>query len=358
MDLLWLSNETPAADGGGGQRRQYHQIAALVHAGIDVTVASIAGPQDDASLRSLVTVCRVDLQGRLRNRRAVSGLVKAVCPSRAVIAHGESIGNFAAGLERAGVPFLVDFHNVYSRWHESLGEEGEAREWRSCELAALEVAVTATACSPEEAEALRTLGSSTPIVVAPHGVEPTEWPAGKIATARQPIVAMFGSWNHRPNRIAVQWFADYVWPAVRSEVPDARLQLLGPHHPPISVTSVAGIHVVGRVPSLAEALGQASVVIVPIREGVGTRVKFVESLASGPAVVATTAGAEGFEADGAFLRADDADSFATACVELLRDDSKALALGRRGRELALSRYSWSNVSEPLLSFVLSGASAA
>ena len=88
---------------------------------------------------------------------------------------------------------------------------------------------------------------------------------------------MFGSWNHRPNRIAVQWFADYVWPAVRSEVPDARLQLLGPHHPPISVTSVAGIHVVGRVPSLAEALGQASVVIVPIREGVGTRVKFVES---------------------------------------------------------------------------------
>ena len=75
--VLWYSNETPDVHGQGGQRRQYFQIRSLVDAGHDVTVVSLAGEQDDASIRSLTEVRRLPgpaagrrVPPRLRPRRA------------------------------------------------------------------------------------------------------------------------------------------------------------------------------------------------------------------------------------------------------------------------------------------------
>jgi glycosyltransferase involved in cell wall biosynthesis len=93
------------------------------------------------------------------------------------------------------------------------------------------------------------------------------------------------------------------------------------------------------------------IAVVPIVNGMGARVKFGETLASGAAVVATSEGAEGFDAEGTFARADDPDAFASACVSLLEDGEKAAALGCAGRELALKRLPWSTTSSPLVNFV-------
>jgi glycosyltransferase involved in cell wall biosynthesis len=141
-----------------------------------------------------------------------------------------------------------------------------------------------------------------------------------------------------------------VWPEVLAAAPEARLTLLGPGDPPAALTRLPRVDVAGRVDDLAAALGRARVVVVPIRRGMGARVKFVEALASGAAVVSTAEGAEGFEADGAFVEADDPGEFARACSKLVREDTHARALGAKGRERALSRYTWKQVSQPLLAF--------
>lgn len=93
---------------------------------------------------------------------------------------------------------------------------------------------------------------------------------------------------------------------------------------------------------------------MPIVNGIGARMKFVEALASGAAVVSTSAGAEGFEAQGGFVRADNADDFARACVELIADPRRAADIGHTGRAVALERFRWSATSGPILSFTCGG----
>jgi len=350
-DLLWLSAETPNVDGGGGERRQFHQISALVRNGIEIVVATLAGPQGDSSVRLLAPVHRFHAGRRFNYRnRSLEHVIETVAPARAFVAHVESVPHVISELKRARVPFLVDFQNVVSRWHASAGEKHLAAVWRKRERDALVAAVRATACSVEEQAALVELGTDTPVDVAPHGIEFEEWPAAALCAKREPAVVMFGSWNHEPNRIAAEWLASEVWPQVRAAVSDSRLLLIGPQEPPASIFAADGIEVGGRVVSLAETLGRIRVAVVPIRRGIGARVKFIEALASGAAVVSTTAGCEGFAAAGAFIQADEPEAFASACIELLRNHRHAEDLGRRGRELAFSRYSWERAVEPIRAF--------
>lgn len=349
-DLLWLSAETPDVDGGGGQRRQFHQISALVRSGIEVVVASVVGPQSDLSMGRLAPVYRFDAQRLHRRTRGLEQLIETVAPTRALVAHVESVPHVVPELKRAGVPFLVDFQNVVSRWHASAGEKRLAARWRKRERKALLAAFRATACSVEERAALVALGTGTPVHVSPHGIDRDEWPDVALRGSREATLAMFGSWNHEPNRIAAGWLIDEVWPRVRAAVAGCRLLLLGPGEPPVSVVARDGVEARGWVASLAEILGGVRVAVVPIRRGIGARVKFIEALASGAAVVSTTAGCEGFVADGAFVRADEPELFASACIELLSDERRAAELGGRGRELAFSRYAWAQVAEPIRAF--------
>jgi glycosyltransferase involved in cell wall biosynthesis len=84
------------------------------------------------------------------------------------------------------------------------------------------------------------------------------------------------------------------------------------------------------------------VVVVPLRIGSGTRLKVLEALALGKAVVTTSVGCEGLEVrhQEHLLVADDPRTFAESVATLLRDPAAADALGRRGRALVESRYGW------------------
>jgi glycosyltransferase involved in cell wall biosynthesis len=198
---------------------------------------------------------------------------------------------------------------------------------------------------------LTELGTETPVAVAGNGVAVDEWPEGVLAASRAPVAAFFGSFRHHPNRHGLEWFTSLAWPLVRSAVPDASLLLLGSGDPPPASLAQPGVRHVGWVDDLARCLSRVRVVIAPIVDGMGSRVKFGEALASGAAVVSTSQGAEGFDAEGRFLRADEPEAFADATVQLLRDRARAAALGRAGRMLALERYSWERTSEPIAAWI-------
>jgi glycosyltransferase involved in cell wall biosynthesis len=128
-------------------------------------------------------------------------------------------------------------------------------------------------------------------------------------------------------------------------VPDARFRVVGRDpHTRVRRLASESIEITGTVPSVVEHLHEATVFVVPLRVGGGTRLKIFEAMAAGKAVVSTSVGAEGLDVtDGRdVLLADDAPAFAGAVIDLLRDHERRRALERAALETA-ARHDWSNV---------------
>src|SRR5262249_36118336 len=86
----------------------------------------------------------------------------------------------------------------------------------------------------------------------------------------------------------------------------------------------------------------AAALVVPLRIGGGTRLKIIEGMAMGKAIISTTLGAEGIEVahQRDILLADDPAGFAAHVLQLLDDQALASRLGASARRLAVERYAW------------------
>ena len=161
-----------------------------------------------------------------------------------------------------------------------------------------------------------------------------------------------GSMSYRPNVDAALWFADEVLGRVRAQVPEARFFVVGNRpHPRLSALHERDeVQVTGWVPDVAPFLSAATVYVVPMRMGSGTRLKLLQALAAGKAVVSTPTGAQGLDVrDGRELRlAANAEDFAQAVVALLQDPAQREALGRAGREFVRTHYDWAVIAPRLL----------
>lgn len=186
--------------------------------------------------------------------------------------------------------------------------------------------------SPQVAERVR---------VDPFGLVP---PAPADPARVKPNTVLFaGTFTHLPNRDAALWLASEIMPAVRSGHPEAHLRLVG-SAPPREVLDLAGpgVEVIADAPSMEPHLEAAAVVVAPVRTGGGMRMKVLEAMARGKAVVTTPLGAEGFTGFGAgppLAIGADAAAIASATADLLADDGKRDALGRRARDFAIRHHS-------------------
>jgi len=113
------------------------------------------------------------------------------------------------------------------------------------------------------------------------------------------------------------------------------------------------------VPDVRPFWRRAAVVVAPIRFGGGTRLKVVEALAMGKAVVSTSLGCEGIDVAGGrhLLIADSPSAFADSVLALIDDRGLAASLGRRGRELVEAQYGWGPLCERLEAVLLEAATS-
>jgi polysaccharide biosynthesis protein PslH len=166
-------------------------------------------------------------------------------------------------------------------------------------------------------------------------------------------VVYFGLLSTVPNVDGVTHFIQDVWPRIAEAHPDARCKIIGGRAPP-SLLALQGprVELTGFVEDLRPHLAAAAVVVVPLRLGGGTRLKIVEAMAMGKAVVSTTLGAEGIEAVPGrdLLIADEPANFADAVNRLLAEPGFAARVGESARRLAVERYSWSGAAEALEGF--------
>jgi polysaccharide biosynthesis protein PslH len=167
-------------------------------------------------------------------------------------------------------------------------------------------------------------------------------------------IVFVGSMSYGPNVEALKWFVAHVWPSLRALVPDVRLNVVG-REGTADLTPFAripGIALVGEVTDTTPWVRSAMLSIAPLRFGLGTRIKILESLACGRAVVSTRIGADGLgdldERTGLF-RVDHPIRTAQRIGSLLADPSHTLAVGREGRALIEKRYTWDFTTRELAS---------
>jgi glycosyltransferase involved in cell wall biosynthesis len=166
-------------------------------------------------------------------------------------------------------------------------------------------------------------------------------------------VVFFGLLSYFPNIDGVSYFVKEIWPRVAEAHPQARLKLIGGQAPPSLEALVRpGIELAGFVPDLRPHLAEAAAVVVPLRLGGGTRLKIVEAMAMGKAVVSTSLGAEGIEAVPGrdILIEDQPAAFAEAINRLLADPGLAARIGGAARQVAVDRYAWSSAARALEGF--------
>jgi len=160
----------------------------------------------------------------------------------------------------------------------------------------------------------------------------------------EPALIFSGNLEYGPNISAVRFFRDRIWPLLRDRWPGLVWRLVG-KNPQAVARYAAGdprIELAGPVANAIEALAAARVVVVPLLEGSGTRLKILEAWAAGRAVVSTTLGAEGLPAgDGEhLLLADTPEAFAAAVSRLLASPGDRQRLGRAGRQLYERQFTW------------------
>ncbi len=384
MKLLFVAPYAPSPPTFGGQRRIHglmhalakrHAISLLaLHNPVDPleewrertralfpdaelfdqpAFASKGRDKRSAQLRSLLSARSWDdaayrneaLAARLRERLA-SGVFDAV-----VVEFSQMAVNLS-GLHTT-VPCVVDEHNIeYDLQYRSAASslnplrrtflEANWRKLRGEEQAVWRGASGVSVTSPRDQAMIEAAVPGVRCVVVPNGVDLTEF-ALPTGPPDAESVVFFGANNYFPNADGLRYFLADIWPLIRAVRPTAQLRVIGPAPPHDIVTQKRpGVTFEGFVEDIAAEVGRAAVVIAPLRIGGGTRLKVLEAMALGRAVVATSIGAEGIDLMQGrdVLLADTPRTFADAVLRLLADPGEASALGRRGRQRIVQAYSW------------------
>jgi glycosyltransferase involved in cell wall biosynthesis len=218
----------------------------------------------------------------------------------------------------------------------------DARAWERYERAIMRQVQAVVVFTERDRLALAPQAGGTPIECIPLG---TDLPARALdPRGGEPARLLFiGNFAHAPNIGAATRLVSAIFPRVRASHPSAMLTIVGDQPPPAVLQAASDqIIVTGRVPDVTPYLDQAAVVVVPLRTGGGMRVKVLEALAAGKAVVASrlaVAGLNVVDREHVLLAETDAE-FATAINKLLAEPERRAALAARARAWACAQLSW------------------
>jgi len=204
------------------------------------------------------------------------------------------------------------------------------------------------AVSDDDAGHLRTLGTGVPVFTLPNGIFVDDYVINETAAlnlAGMPLV-FTGKMDYRPNVDAMTWFIESILPAIHTVHPDAHLYIVGQHvHRNLLQyeATTPNIAFTRWVESVVPFLHRADIFIAPLRMGSGTRLKILEAMAAGCAIVATDVAISGLsdEVRDALIVANDAPAFSQAVNALLQDSGKRALMGEKAHTYVRACYDWS-----------------
>jgi glycosyltransferase involved in cell wall biosynthesis len=197
-------------------------------------------------------------------------------------------------------------------------------------------------------------GSNTGVSVSPNGVDcDRHKPESRQS---EPYTLVYnGAMTYSANYDAVRFFLRDVYPQVKEALPQVSFRVTGSTKGVMldDLNLDESIVLTGYVDDIRTEVAGATLCVIPLRKGGGTRLKILEAMALGTAVVSTSKGAEGLAvADGIHLLiADGPADFAGQIVRLLRDGGLRRQLAENGRRLVEQRYDWRSIGRAYVDVV-------
>lgn len=226
-----------------------------------------------------------------------------------------------------------------------------SRKLKNVELKTLNEVSGVATISGEDMKRFRTLGIKSPMINIPFGIDREEY---LCYDNPNPEYALFhlGAMDWSPNVEGLHWFLEEVWPKVHERFPTLKLYLAGRNMPrQFREMHVPNAEIIGEVEDAREFMSSKAVMIVPLLSAGGVRVKIIEGMALGKAIISSSIGAEGSEAtDGEnILIADSPGEWLKAIERLTTEEGLIQRLGNAGR-LHTQRFDNSAIIADLVHF--------
>lgn len=247
-------------------------------------------------------------------------------------------------------PIVLRSHNleyvIWERMSEGIRNPAKraylrylARKLKDYELSVLNRVDAIAAISERDRRHYAELGCQKPILTLPFGIETARYPAPKVVRNR-PSFFHIGAMDWQPNLEAIGWLTDGILPLVLQSEAGLKVHLAGRQLSMDAYSEFRGVEVHGEVDSAIDFMAQHDVMVVPLRSAGGIRVKIIEAMACGKAVIATSTAVEGIDGihNTHFIIADTVEAFAQAMVELAHAPEKVAELGAAARSLALNHF--------------------
>jgi polysaccharide biosynthesis protein PslH len=385
MRILLVSPTLPHPPTSGGALRVSGLLHGLARAGHSVTLFALGdsslSPADPLGsvriiaaeapqrtrwkrIAELLFSRRADIESRLYCPVAAGRLEELLREERfdVVQIEGLEMASYLPAVRRAapGIPLCLDTFNAEAdlqrtitridrqqpkRWAAALYSWIQSRRLLAFEKQAVREADLVLAVSEADAGLLNAYLPRHPVQVIPNGINTSLYQrASDLVAEAEPRVVFMGKMDYRPNVDAVRWFADAIWPAIRDERSEARWWVVGQRPVPAiqALGDRDGITVTGEVPTVLPYLAGNPVFVAPLRMGSGTRLKILEAMAAGCAVVTTPLGASGLDRETCtgLVIAESATDLADRVTELLAMPEARARLGASAREIVSQRYDW------------------
>ena len=213
--------------------------------------------------------------------------------------------------------------------------------WQRFERKVLQQVQTVVVFTERDHESVSRLSADIPVMRIPFG---TEIPERAPDASEEPLSLLFvGNFKHLPNLDAADRLINRIFPQVQDQIPEARLYLVGDHLRSTFMNRAdKNVICTGYVPDVKPYLDKASIVVVPVRLGGGMRVKILEALSAGKAIVASSLAVEGLGLVNGeqVILAEENEEFSRAIIDLLRSPHQRASFASRTRVWAGENLSW------------------
>ncbi len=269
-------------------------------------------------------------------------------------------------LGEQNVEFELERQRVIARGGTAQADLGECLRAREAELRCWSRADALAAVTSEDRRLIRQVLPQARVRLVPDGCDHLPAPPATVQSARSraepgpgapppgqtpapgaSTVTLVANFAYSPNVDAALHLCREILPPLREVVADIDVWLVG-NDPPAAVLALQqeGVHVTGRVDDVVPYLDAADVVVCPLRIGGGVKVKVIESLRRGKAIVSTPIGAQGLPPAALAIREHPRD-FAQAVAELLVEPRKRRELERAAFAAAAELPTWTDASGTL-----------
>ncbi len=384
MRILQLTNKTPYPPRDGGASASLSLATGLAKAGLEVVVLAMNTTKhrvdrlthDNASIQVGMRMITVPVDTRIRWFAALMNLLFSTLPYNAVRFRSKA---YAARLREILAAETFDFvilenlytflyldifesfpgnrlimrsHNIeHEIWLRTARATPGMKGWyltvlgariRKFELKQINRYSAVVPISVRDGEQLTAFGNTKPMFILPTGIDLSAKEL-KSQPGFRPLAGHLGALDWLPNQNGIRWFLQEVWPIIKKSVPEAEFHLAGRNSPADFAAEMTSLGAVfhGEIEDAGQFTSDLAVMIIPLFSGSGMRIKMLEYLSAGKAVVSTPIGAEGISLTPGIecLIADHKVDFAAAVITLLRSPDRRKEMGEKAIEMVRNNYS-------------------